>query len=222
MAEEYVISVVIEGSDKASAPVKSAGKSVDGLNTKLINTMVQLEGVASGMNQMVGGMNKMVGGLEKSEGKVLGFNVASEAQIKTLRNVSTQMEILIGPLEMGIALAKLHTVAMSSATIAELGFVGATKAATIAVYNFNLALLMNPIGAVVAFVVILLGTLYVLEKKFGLVTAGVDALSDAFAYLKELLDAILDAMDNLASKADVVGDVLSFNPISAASDLLGG
>ena len=222
MAEEYVISVVIEGSDKASAPVKSAGKSVDGLNTKLINTMVQLEGVASGMNQMVGGMNKMVGGLEKSEGKVLGLIQVNEKHVKTMRNVSTQMEIMIGPMEMLIAGLKLKTVVESSATISTLGYTGAVSAAATATWGFTYALLANPIGMIVVGALMLVGVMLALESKFGTVTWAVGQLSDAFTTLKELIDYILDQMDNLASKADVIADVLSFNPIEAASDLLGG
>ena len=222
MAEEYVISVVIEGSDKASGPVKSAGKSVDGLNTKLINTMVQLEGVASGMNQMVGGMNKMVGGLEKTEGKVLGVTVASEGMIKGMRTAATTMEILIGPMEIAIALMKLNAVVTSTAAFAQGGYTGAVTAAASATWGLTYAMLANPIGMVIVAALILVGVLLALESKFGLVTKGVDALSDAFAELKELLDFVLGQLDGLASKADSLGAILSFNPISAASDLLGG
>ena len=221
MAEEYIISVVIEGSDKASKPLKDAKENVTGLNTNLINTMVALEGVASGMNQLVGGMNKMVGGLEKTEGKFLGMKVASEENVKALRNVSTTMEIMIGPMEMGIALMKLHTVAMSSATVAELGFAGAVGVATSATWAWTVALLANPIVLIVVGIITLVGVLYLLEKKFGVVTAAVDALTHPLEYLQNLINGLIYAFDDLGSKADTFSNVLKFTPIGMAMELGG-
>jgi len=221
MAEEYIISVVIEGSDKASKPLKDAKDNVTGLNTNLINTMVALEGVASGMNQLVGGMNKMVGGLEKTEGKFLGMKVASEANVKALRNVSTTMEIMIGPMEMGIALMKLHTVATSSATVAELGFAGAAGAAASATWAWTVALLANPIVLIVVGILALIAVFYILEKKFGVVTMAVDALTHPLEYLQNIIDSLIFAFDDLGAKADSFGAILKFSPISMAMELGG-
>lgn len=84
----------------------------------------------------------------------------------------------------GIAAAGLTVVSMLASLVGPLGLVIglvkgahlATLALTAAQWLLNVALTANPIGVAVVAIVALIGVLYLLEKKFGLVTKGWNAL----------------------------------------------
>ena len=83
----------------------------------------------------------------------------------------------IGPLLMGISV--IYPVYASSAFAATV----ATTGLTAATWKFTLALLANPIFWIPAVIMVVVGALYVLEKKFGVVSKAVAIFGDKLLFL---------------------------------------
>tara|TARA_Y100000310_G_C20695051_1_gene825067 strand:- start:3861 stop:4520 length:660 start_codon:yes stop_codon:yes gene_type:complete len=213
MAEEYVISVVIEGSDKASGPLEKVEKSTSGLNASLINSMVALEGMASGLNQLVGGANKMVGALERTEGKIFGIQIASEAEIETLRKWSATLEFIIGPMEMMIALMKIKTVMASADTKATTKQTGATVRYTFAQRAANLALKAFPLIALITVMITVIAILIKMEERTGFVRKQIDKFGDGVHHLIDGFNSLTDAVANFLTSADRMTSALDNVPV---------
>ena len=64
--------------------------------------------------------------------------------------------------------------------------------------------------------------LIALERKFGLVTATVDALGKVFEILQDKVDNVVGSIKGVTSAAAELGDALSFGPISGVMNVLGG
>ena len=78
---------------------------------------------------------------------------------------------------------------------------GAFKAVTVASWGFTASLIANPIGAIITGVVVVIGLLVVLEAKFGLVSQGINRLSEIFVpaakSIQDGLSGILELADGL-------------------------
>ncbi len=74
MADEYVISVVLEGkAGSAKRAIKDASDSERELegktlaaNVAFVTQLARMEALTSGLNQTIGGIDKMTGGLERT------------------------------------------------------------------------------------------------------------------------------------------------------------
>ena len=224
MAEIDRLEVVLSAqphADKYAADMKKAEGATDQFadstaeaSLQSINQLQQLEALSSGVNGLVGGYSKMIAATER-------LGLVNEEQFKMLQKTQGAMELIAGPIEIIIALKKLSAVASMAHTGALAGETAATGAATTATWSLNAALYANPVGAIVIAIIALIAVLYILERKFGLVTAGVEMLGDAFERVKDGIQWITDnagnAVDALSPLADVAGAVGG-----GASRLLGG
>ena len=159
-----------------------------------------MEAYNSVLSQSQGLLSMAVGNMEQ-----LGY--VTEEQSEKFRNAQATLELLLVPLEIflmfqnfAIARSMAHTSALGGQT-------AATGAATTATWGFNTALYANPIVLVVAAVVTLIAALYLLERKFNFINRTMDDINEAFAMWVDSLKAVIDSIETLASKADVIGDI---------------
>ena len=154
-------------------------------SVKNIEMLTSMEAVTGSLNQIVGGYSKVGGSLET-------LGVLTEGQTEIFNKSRAAMELMIGPIEMGMASIKLmsaarvmHTNVMASETVVQHGLTKAT-------WMWTVALLTNPIVLVIAGLIAMVAVMILLEKKFGLVTKTFDGLNDAFdrgiAKMKEFKD----------------------------------
>ena len=156
---------------------------------------------------MVGSLNQVIGGYGKMGGAAQKLGIINEEQFQQFEKSRAAMELIAGPLEIFIALKKLQTAVTVESTAATTAGSTATKGATASTWGFNTALLANPVVLIVVAIIALIGALYVLEKRFGLVTSAVDALTVPFQLLLGIIKDVIDRVDDLTSKFDVLGDV---------------
>ena len=171
--------------------------------------------MVSSLNQVTGGYGKMIGASQK-------LGLVNEEQFKKLEQSRAAMEMIAGPMEIFIALKKLSVAMETADTSAKGANTAATGAATTSTWGFNTALLANPLVLFVAAIIILVVALVQLERKFGLVTSTVGRLGDLFKMLQNKVDGLVDSFKGITSAAAELGDALSFGPVGAVMNILGG
>ena len=218
LADEYVISVVLEGkAGGAKRAIKGASDAEADLQNKTIaanvafvTQLARMEALTSGLNQTIGGIDKMTGGLERT-------GVLSKEGAEKMRKFTGALQAMAGPMEVVIALKKLHIAITGVDT-------GATKAntkskvqATFATRALNVALKAMPLIAVVVGAILLFKIFQRLEDKFGTFTFMIDKTTAAFDALKDSILATGNAAnDFLENVADVL--TLDFSPIGRLID----
>ena len=143
----------------ATAVKQETDKKKDN-NVESAASIIIAQGAASALNQVTGGMYKSIGALEH-------LNLLSEEQAEKARTSMKGFEALAGALEviLGIYTLKIAAdVAMSASTdkatasiVANTGAVNASKA----------AYLTHPVVALVAAIILLLVSLWVIMKELG-------------------------------------------------------
>jgi len=171
MADEYVISVVLEGkAGGAKRAIKSASDAESELQNKTIaanvafvTQLARMEALTSGLNQTIGGIDKMTGGLERT-------GVLSKEGAEKMRKFTGALQAMAGPMEVVIALKKLHIAITGVET-------GATKTSTVAikaqkfhVRALNAAWAAMPLMFVIIGAILLYKVFQRLEDKFGTFT----------------------------------------------------
>jgi hypothetical protein len=215
LADEYVISVVLEGkAGGAKRAIKSASDAESELQNKTIaanvafvTQLARMEALTSGLNQTIGGIDKMTGGLERT-------GVLSKEGAEKMRKFTGALQAMAGPMEVVIALKKLHIAITGVET-------GATKTSTVAikaqkfhVRALNAAWAAMPLVAVIVGAILLFKIFQRLEDKFGTFTFMIDKTTAAFNALKESIEETADvANDFLDNVADIItGDFIFGGP----------
>jgi len=212
MADEYVISVVLEGkAGGAKRAIKSASDAESELQNKTIaanvafvTQLARMEALTSGLNQTIGGIDKMTGGLERT-------GVLSKEGAEKMRKFTGALQAIAGPLEVAIALKKLHIAITGVDT-------GATKASTSAIKKQNIAVrAMSAAWKAVPLMLVIFGAILLykylmkLDAETGKVTATINSLKESFDGLKDSVvgagEAVSDFMDNIVDVA--MGDFSS-------------
>jgi predicted GTPase len=212
MADEYVISVVLEGkAGGAKRAIKSASDAESELQNKTIaanvafvTQLARMEALTSGLNQTIGGIDKMTGGLERT-------GVLSKEGAEKMRKFTGALQAIAGPLEVAIALKKLHIAITGVDT-------GATKASTSAIKKQNIAVrAMSAAWKAVPLMLVIFGAILLykylmkLDAETGKVTATINSLKESFDGLKDSVvgagEAVNDFMDNIVDVA--MGDFSS-------------
>ena len=202
--------------------LNSAGQATeDFTQQQQANSLAAMENLAR-QEAMVGSLNQVTGGYGKAVGAAQKLGLVNEEQFAALEKSRAAMELIAGPMEMFIALKKFAAAAETAETGAKTANTAATGSATASTWGFNTALLANPIVIIVVAIITLVVALVALQKKFGIVTAAVSALSDVFKMWLDMLDRIFDSLKGLTSAAAELGDALTFGPISGVMNLLGG
>lgn len=204
-----------EGMNKASGATDDFTQQQQAASLATMENLARQEAMVGSLNQVTGGYGKMVGASQK-------LGLVNEEQFKKLEQSRAAMEMIAGPMEIFIALKKLSVAMETSDTAAKGANTAATGAATTSTWGFNTALLANPIVLIVVAIIGLVVALVALERKFGLVTATVEALGDVFRMLQDKVDGLFGSLKGITSAAAELGDALSFGPISGVMNLLGG
>ena len=189
-----------EGMDRAAQSTDEFAQAQQAASLATMEQLARQEAMVGSLNQVIGGYGKMGGAAQK-------LGIINEEQFQQFEKSRAALELMVGPMEIFIALKKMQTAMTASSTAATTAGSAATKGATASTWGFNTALLANPVVIIVVAIIALIGALYVLERKFGLVTMAVDGLTAYFRFLYDIIDNVVNSMDDLISKLDVVGDI---------------
>jgi hypothetical protein len=108
---DYTVAVVLQASDEGmSTTMKGAADGIEDVGEKskqaqmdMMATVVALEGLTSGLNQVTGGMRKYSAALEQT-------GMIEKEQAEAFNKKIAYIELATGPLESVIALQKLYTI----------------------------------------------------------------------------------------------------------------
>lgn len=213
MADEYVVSVVLEGdsnsltnaTDRGSRSQKNLKKSTDDANLAFLAQVARYQAMTAALNQTIGGLNKLAGGLE-----AIGFEKTAEST----RKFTKLLELFAGPAEIYLAYLTL-TIALGQKDVATKGAqTTATGILTTAQMKLNAAMAMNPLVIIAVAIVVLLVALYALEKRFGFVTKQIDKLNNALQTMDEFLGRIRDGWKGVEVGMKRVSDLISGRALS--------
>ena len=207
MADEYVISVVLEGkAGSAKRAIKSASDAETELenqtiaaNVAFVTQLARMEALTSGLNQTIGGIDKMTGGLERT-------GVLSKEGAEKMRKFTGALQAMAGPMEVAIALKKLHIAITGVDTGATELNDKTKKRLTVTQRALNLATAAWPLMLVVIGAIMLYKILIRLDERFGFVKKSVDMVSEAFDKLTNSVNIAGEAINNYM---DNVADVLT-------------
>ena len=223
MADEYVISVVLEGNassltnatNKGAAAQRNLKKNTDDANIAFLAQVARYQAMTAALNQTIGGLNKFAGGLE-----AIGFERSAEAT----RKFTKLLELVAGPAEIYLAYLTL-SIAMGKKDVAVKGAqTAATGGLTKAIWANTTALLANPLFWLAAALVALVATLYTLEKHFGLLGKALDTLLNPLELVHKILEGIQDKINGIVYAVDDFTEGISniLNPGGFIRNKLGG
>lgn len=170
---DYTVAVVLQASDEGmSKTIKQTSNDVGDLGKKskeaqidLMATVVALEGLTSGLNQVTGGMRKFTSAMSQQDG-------VNKERIETMNQTIAKLELITGPMETMIAVQKIMTIVSRSETIARLGEIKVKESLIIANYSLvaSMAIWLVVIIAVIAVLYLLYKIIFDTEdtmKGFG-------------------------------------------------------
>ena len=209
MAEEYVISVVLEGNasslssatDKASKGQQKLKTSTVDANVSMLAQLARFQAMTAAMNQTVGGLNKMTGALEAAG--------APQVLTENMRRLTKILEFIIGPMEIWLAYKTLSIALSYSDAKAKTTDAAATGVLAAATAKLNVVMAMNPFILVAVAIVVLVLALVYLEKKLGIITGAVDMLNSALDKMDAFLGKIRNGLAGVASGMQDVVDMIT-------------
>ena len=219
MAEEYVISVVLEGNsssmtnatNKATKGQKQVKAATQAANIAFLAQVARYQAMTAALNQTIGGFNKLAGALDK-----LGWKECAEG----LRKFTAVLELFAGPAEIYLAYLTLSiALGMKDAKAKEAQAAATTKAAT-AQTGLNAAMKANPLIAIISAIILVIVFFALLEKKFGLVTKIVDGFNNSLESMEDHFMKIVNLGRGVISVFEKVGNVM--NPGRGMSRLMAG
>ena len=219
MAEEYVISVVLEGNsssmtnatNKATKGQKKVKSATQEANLAFLAQVARYQAMTAALNQTIGGFNKLAGALDK-----LGWKEGAEG----LRKFTAVLELFAGPAEIYLAYLTLSiALGMKDAKAKEAQAAATTKAAT-AQTGLNAAMKANPLIAIISAIILVIVFFALLEKKFGLVTKIVDGFNNSLESMEDHFMKIVNLGRGVISVFEKVGNVM--NPGRGMSRLMAG
>jgi hypothetical protein len=225
LADEYVISVVLEGDANSLANATNQGAdaqknlktNTDDANLAFLAQVARYQAMTAALNQTIGGMNKLAGGLE-----AIGLDGTIGAE--GLRKLTKGLELIAGPAEIYLAYMTL-TIAMGKKDTTVKGAqTAATGGLTKAIWANTTALLANPMFWIAAVIVTIIAVFYTLEKRFGLLGNALDTLLHPLELVKDFLEKIQDVMNGIVYGVDdfVEGISAILNPGGFIRNKLGG
>ena len=208
---DYTVAVVLQASDEGmSNTLKKASKGIEEVGDKsnqakvdMMATVVALEGLTSGLNQVTGGARKFTAAMQQT-GKM------SDESAEKYNKYIAYIELATGPMESIIALQKIGTITSAIFTtqqVAENNVKGQSVAVntSLAASWFALAL---PIIAIVA----IFATLYIAFKKQDEITKSLkdqlDSIKGVFQSVNQAGRDTIAVFAGIASGAEAVIDPL--------------
>ena len=213
MADEYVISVVLEGNASSLTSATNQGaksqrnlkKNTDDANLAFLAQVARYQAMTAALNQTIGGINKIATGME-----AIGWENQAEwirKNVKYLEGLAGIAEIYLAYLTLTIALGKKDVKTKSLQTIAT----GALAKATAAL---NYVMGLNPMIRIAMAVVLLVVALVALQKKFDLVGKSVEFMSDALGMVQDAINGLLQAIENVSGPIQDFLDIITGVPIT--------
>ena len=199
---DYTVAVVLQASDEgmsttlkgAADGVEEFGESNRGAQIDMMATMVALEGLTSGLNQVTGGARKFTAALAQLDG-------VDKERVETINNHISKLELITGPMEFMIALQKIATVVSASETLARIGEIGIKEKLMIVNNNLimSMAVWLVIIIAVIAILYILYKIIFDTEEVMKGLGDGVDKVKDGMAGMAAVGNDVVDMFRALAS-----------------------
>tara|TARA_R100000995_G_scaffold78807_2_gene49605 strand:+ start:170 stop:862 length:693 start_codon:yes stop_codon:yes gene_type:complete len=192
MAEQYVISVVLEGNassmNSASKQVEAGQKrvktSTEEANIAFLAQVARYQAMTAALNQTIGGLNKLAGGLE-----AIGLEGTIGAD--GLRKLTKGLELIAGPAEIYLAYLTL-TIAMGKKdTATKTGQTAATGRLTLATRAMNKAFLANPLFMIAAALAAVIYLIMSLDGRVKKLTDVVWPLVSVFERLQVVTDGVI-------------------------------
>lgn len=179
---DYTVAVVLQASDEGmSKTIKQTSNDVGDLGKKskeakidLMATVVALEGLTSGLNQVTGGARKYSAALVQT-------NKLTQEQGEHLNRNIAYLELATGPLETMIALQKITTIVTSSETLARLGEIKVKERLTIVNGSLFASMMIYMV-----IIIAIIGVIYLLVQ--------------AFKHQEEIMDGIGKQVDRVTDK----------------------
>jgi len=189
-----------EGFNKAGKATENYEEKQRTASLATMETLAKQEALLSSLNQVTGGYGKMIGAAQK-------LNLVTEEQFIALEKSRAAMEMAAGPIEIFIALKKAKVAMETSDTAATGASTVATKKATGSMARLNAVMYANPLVFIIALVIAMVAALYLLEKRFGLVTKLVEKLGEGFDLWRQYIDGVVASLTGLGDKMGIIGDI---------------
>ena len=189
-----------QGFNKASDATERFAQEQQAASLATMETLARQEALLGSMNQVIGGYGRMIGAAQK-------LNLVTEEQFQTLEKSRAALEMAAGPIEIYIALKKAKVALEMRDTAATTMSTAATKQSTGAMARLNMVMMANPLIFIITLVVALVGSLYLLEKRFGSVTWIVEKLGEVFDEWSGKIDLVTASITGLGDKMGVIGDI---------------
>tara|TARA_R100000664_G_C2743583_1_gene131739 strand:- start:407 stop:1084 length:678 start_codon:yes stop_codon:yes gene_type:complete len=212
VADEYVISVVLEGNasslsnatDKGTQGQKNLEKSTTATNVALLTQLARYQAMTAALNQTIGGINKIATGLEAA-----GFEDSAEFIRKNVKF----LEGMAGVLELVVVGMTLYTLRQASAAVATTASTAANTGFIASLYGIGAGFTaaLGPIGIFLVVLGALIGLAVILETRLQLGTKIIEGLTSPLEKLQDIINGILDS-------AGAAPQVL--NPLSEALELI--
>ena len=210
---DYTVAVVLQASDEGmSSTIKKAGDEIETVGDKtkaakidMMATVVALEGLTSGLNQLTGGARKYSAALVQT-------NRISKEQGEELNKQIAYMELVTGPMESIIALQKIATVTTALFTTAEVAD-NSVKTTSISL-NWALAGSIWAVLAPILLIIVILAVFYLAWKHQEVI---IDKVSKAMGGLtdtvKDWVKVGTDMIDTLEEMALGLAKVAGVIPL---------
>ena len=210
---DYTVAVVLQASDEGmSTTLKSAADGIEDVGDKskaakidMMATVVALEGLTSGLNQLTGGARKYSAALVQT-------NRISKEQGEELNKQIAYMELVTGPMESIIALQKIVTVTTALFTTAEVAD-NSVKTTSISL-NWALAGSIWAVLAPILLIIVILAVFYLAWKHQEVI---IDKVSKAMGGLtdtvKDWVKVGTDMIDTLEEMALGLAKVAGVIPL---------
>jgi len=208
---DYTVAVVLQASDEGmSNTLKKASKGIEEVGDKsnqakvdLMSTVVALEGLTSGFNQVTGGARKFTAAMQQT-----GY-MSDESAEKYNRYIA-MIELATGPMESIIAAQKIWTITSAIFTTQQV-VENNVKGQSIIV-NKNLGLSWLALALPIISIVLVFGALYIAFKKQDEITQSLkdqlDSIKGVFQSVNQAGAATVAMFSDLASGASAAIDPL--------------
>jgi len=224
VADEYVISVVLEGnassltgaSDKGAQSQKNLEKSTTATNVALLTQLARYQAMTAALNQTIGGINKIATGMEAA-----GF----ETQAEFIRKNVKFLEGLAGVLELVVVGMTLYTLRQASAAMATTATTAANTGFIASLYGIGAGFTaaLGPIGIFLVVLGALVGVAYLLESRLQLGTKIIEGITGSVEKLQDLINGLLDSVGAAPQILTPLGEALEMivSPVGFLLDKAG-
>tara|TARA_R100000234_G_scaffold92363_1_gene60592 strand:- start:507 stop:1175 length:669 start_codon:yes stop_codon:yes gene_type:complete len=190
LADEYVVSVVLEGNSTSLESASNRGarsqdklkKSTQEANIEFLAQVARYQAMTAALNQTVGGFNKLAGAMDR-----LGFKEQGEQ----IRQFTAYLELVAGPAEIYLAYLTLSIALGQKDALTKGKQTAATGTLTKAQLGLNAALRVNPYVMLITVVVSLVSAFLIFGKGIDNTKTRVELLTDAVKRLREAFEDLL-------------------------------